>query len=122
MMTFADAKVARSVAASVVSCEDLYPLARGLPEEAVIRQTQPESRLPKDLAALFAHMDPGEATTRPAPGGHGTQVVMLCDRLPQSTVPPSRAAVKTALTNRKLALLAEAWLQKMRADAIIRNY
>ncbi len=119
-LTFAEAGVAQSVAASVSRCEDLYPLARGLPEEAVIRETQPERRLPHDLAALFAHMDPGETTTRPAPGG-GTQVIMLCDRVPESKVPPSRDAVRTALTNRKLALLAEAWLQQMRADAIIRN-
>ena len=119
-LTFADAATARSVAASVTRCEDLYPIARGLPEEAVIRQKQAESRLPRDLAALFAHMDPGETTTRPVAGG--TQVIMLCDRVPESKVPPSRTAVRMALTNRKLALLAQGWLQQMRADAIIRNH
>jgi hypothetical protein len=45
--------------------------------------------------------------------------VMLCERRPQSAVAPSKDDVKTMLINRKLGLLAAAYLEELRSDAII---
>jgi hypothetical protein len=47
---------------------------------------------------------------------------MLCDRTPITAVPPSRDAVKNQLLNRKIAILAEGWMEQMRSDAIITDY
>lgn len=114
----ADEALLHAAASRATRCGDLYPAGRGLPEDALQRQTLPEAGLPADLAQTLRAMDPGETQIRPT--GAGTvELLMLCDRHPQSQVPPSRDAVRFQLLNRKLALLAEGWLEQMRSDAIV---
>ena len=107
----------QALAGKATRCGDLYPAGRGLPEEALQIQTVAEASLPGDLAPLFAGMDPGEIRLRTT--ANAAELVMLCSRTPQTKVPPSRDAVKSQLLNRKLAILAEGWLEQMRSDAII---
>lgn len=102
-----------SVQARTDRCEDLYPLANGLPESALQRQTVPESQLAAGVAAALAPLDAGETAMR------GGALLMLCARLPQSTVPPSRDEVRSQLQNRKLAALAANDLEELRSEAII---
>ena len=94
-------------------CEDLYPLASGLPESALQRQTLPESQLPAAVAAALAGLDAGETAMT------GGSLLMLCARVPQSAVPPSRDEVRSQLQNRKLAALAANDLEELRSEAII---
>ena len=94
-------------------CEDLFALARGLSDTAVQRQTLPESQLPVALAGTLATLDAGEMALA------GGALVMLCARLPQSAVPPSRDEVRSQLQNRKLAAQAANYLEELRSEAII---
>ena len=105
---------------TVVACDNLYPLARGLPAEALQRQTVLESAVPANLRATIAGLDAGEAAVVTGQSGQA-ELVMLCRRAPQSTVAPSRDDVRTDLLNRKAGLLAAAYLEELRSDAIIRD-
>ena len=111
---------AAALAAKTLSCGALYPSARGLPEEALLRQTTAQRSLPSRLSGVLAAMDPGETRLVPRADG-GTDLVMLCAMIPQTSVPASRAAVRQQLQNRKLSLLADGWLNQLRSDAIIQD-
>ena len=102
--------------ATLDTCDDLYDLGRGLPSEAVQRATVPEAALPGDLRAALANLDPGEAAILPA----SNALVMLCSRQPGSEVDPSRDDISTNLLNNKLGLLAFAYLEELRSNAIIK--
>ena len=102
----------------VDTCDSLYPAARGLPAEALQRQTVLESALPAALRGAIAGLDAGETTVLTGANG-ASELVMLCRRAPQSTVAPSRDDVRTDLLNRKVGLLAAAFLEELRSDAII---
>lgn len=123
VMGFAPGQEAAAAAAAgkVISCGALYPVARGLPEEALQRQTLPQRGLPAPYAGVLAQMDPGEIRLVPRSDG-GTDLVMLCAKTPQTSVPASRDAVRQQLLNRKIALLAEGWLNQMRSEALIRDF
>jgi peptidyl-prolyl cis-trans isomerase SurA len=102
-----------AVDASTDRCEDLFPLASGLPEAALQRQSLPEAQLPAGLASSLGALDPGETAMS------GGSLLMLCARTPQTEVPPSRDEVRTQLQNRKLSALAANDLEELRSEAII---
>lgn len=120
LMGFAPGQQAQAaaLAAKVTSCGALYPIGRGLPEDALLRQTTPQRSLPGSLAGVLANMDPGDTHLMPRADG-GTDLVMLCAMIPQTSIPASRDAVRQQLANRKIGLLAEGWLNQMRSNAII---
>lgn len=99
-------------------CAALDVAARGLPEPALQRQTMAEAAVPATLRPVLAGLDAGESTVVQGVGGL-PELVMLCSRIPQSAVPASTDDVKAALTNQKLGLLAQAFLQDLRAKANI---
>jgi len=103
-----------AVRASIDTCDDLYDAARGLPVESLQRATMLESGLPPALRAVVAGLDAGETAEL-----QGT-VVMLCSRMPQSTIPPSRDDVSTTLLNTRLNMLAGAYLTELKSNAYIR--
>jgi peptidyl-prolyl cis-trans isomerase SurA len=119
-LIFPTGAAAAEAAGRALRCGDLYPVARALGQTGMGRTTEAEAALPADLRAALASMDPGEVRLTPVAGG--VELLMLCDRTPQSTVPPSRDAVKSQLANRKLMIMAEGWMQQMRSDAIITDY
>ena len=106
--------------ATLDTCDDLYDLGRFLPPEALERATMPEAGLPGDLQGALAALDPGESAVMAAAGGGVTAIVMLCRRQPGSEVPPSRDDVRANLLNAKLGLLASAYQDELRSNAIIR--
>jgi len=91
----AEAEAAR-VRAKAQSCGELYELARGLPADRLLRQTQPLSQVPADIAGILAGLDENEISTALRRGG--TQVVvMLCDRSAVlSSQPPALPDAETA--------------------------
>ncbi len=111
---------AARVRAAVDTCDDLYALAQRSPPEALVRETQNVGALAGDLAAALAQLDDGEGTliTR----GGTAQYLMLCRRAPVEDGSLSRDGVREVLTNRRLAALADGYLESLRADAIIREY
>ncbi len=103
-----------NVQAKTTDCAGLNVAARGMPEQALQRQTVAEAAVPAPLRAVLAGLDAGESAVVGA-----NELVMLCARIPQSGVPASRDDVRASLTNEKLALLAAAYLQELRTQAII---
>ena len=108
-----------AVMATLDTCDDLYDLAKGLPAETLQRATMPEGALPGALGSAIAGLDPGEATI--VATANTPSVIMLCNRLPQSDLPASRDDVSSNLLNTKLGLLAGAYLEELRSNAIIKT-
>ena len=102
----------------VDTCDDLYGVARGQPPERLLRETRPLAQVPQDIAGELARLDAGEVSTALVRGG--TRVVlMLCGRDQQAIESISREALREQLLNRRLAALADGYLEELRADAII---
>lgn len=91
----AEAEAAR-IGARAQTCGELYELARGLPADRLVRQTQPVSQVPSDIAAILAGLDENELSTSLRRGD--TQVVvMLCDRSAVlSSQPPAQREAQQA--------------------------
>jgi peptidyl-prolyl cis-trans isomerase SurA len=106
-----------AVIASLDTCDDLYDAAKGLPADAVQRMTALEAGVGGGVGAALAALDPGEATVL---AGATPSILMLCKRQPQSDIPASRDDVKTNLLNTRLGLLAGAYLEELRSNAIIK--
>jgi peptidyl-prolyl cis-trans isomerase SurA len=102
----------------VDSCDDLYGVARGQPPERLLRETRPLAQVPQDIAGELARLDAGEVSTALVRGG-ARVVLMLCGRDQQAVESISREAVREQLLNRRLAALADGYLEELRADAII---
>ena len=128
-------------------CGDLYPLARGLPADQLRVTTQLMGEVPQDIGLELAKLDPGESIVR-ARGGFN-ELLMLCLRtgIPdidpaaptpeaeaaaEATAPegdaeaadaPSvdREAVRTELGNQQLTALADAFMEELRSEAIIKE-
>jgi peptidyl-prolyl cis-trans isomerase SurA len=111
---------AAQVRASVDTCDDLYGLARNQPPEVLERAKLALADIPRDVALELAKLDPGDssdALTRD--NGQTLVFLMLCARSDAAAEQPSRADVKRQLTNQRLAALAEAYLDQLRANAAI---
>ena len=102
----------------LVGCDELNVVARGLAALSLQRQTSPEASLPPALRAAMAGLDAGESTVLTGASG-AAELVMLCARTPASPITPSRDDVRSGLINQKVALLADAYLEELRSDAII---
>lgn len=102
----------------LTSCDGLYVAARRLPPAALQRQTVAEAALPAALRGTVAGLDAGESALLTASNGTPA-LVMLCSRVPQSAVPPSRDNVREGLVNEKITLLQQTYLEELRSNAII---
>jgi peptidyl-prolyl cis-trans isomerase SurA len=108
------------VRAEVDTCDDLYTVAKGLPETQLQRDTQAMGAVPQDIALQLARLDEGESSTALVFGGNRV-FLMLCARRPQMETPPSREEVRQQLFNQRLAAMADGYLADLRANAIIRE-
>lgn len=104
--------------ADVDRCEDLMPLARDLPEEAMVREIVPEGAVGGEYGAALRGLDTGETTVITTAAGQ-TALVMLCSRQPLTEVAPSRDDIRAQLLNQKMALRAQSYLEELRAEALI---
>ncbi len=111
---------ARRVAALADTCDDLYGILRDRPPEVLERRTMPLARVPADVAIELAKLDPGESSVALTRDNGATLVfLMLCERLPGDAEEISREEVRLQLRNQRLAAMAEAYLEKLRAEAVI---
>lgn len=117
------ADTARQVAeveARIDRCDDLYGVARGLPEDRLIRETQPQSAIPQDIGIALASMDINE--TRALQRGVNTELVMLCKRekiVAEGETAPTRDEIGQRLTNERLNAYSESELADLLAGAVI---
>lgn len=145
--TPAAAAEAERVRARVDRCDDLYGIARGLPEERLVRETRTQPEVPADVALELARLDDNEISVGLVRGG-ALAVLMLCGRtaaLPEAPDAPAAAAgedaaageaaaraaaeaapalpereeVRQRLVNQRLNAFADGFLAELRADAHI---
>lgn len=115
-----DGASADAVRAKVDVCDDLYAVAKGLPEDRLTVETMPLGNVPGAVGAELAQLDPGESSTAMTRGPWRV-FLMLCSRTPVQELPAQRDDIRTQLINARLGGLAERYLSELKADAIIRE-
>ncbi|MDJ0629870.1 MAG: SurA N-terminal domain-containing protein [Rhodobacter sp.] len=112
---------ARKIAAEVDTCDDLYGVAKGLPEERLLRDVLPVEEISGDIAVELAKLDEGEVSTALTTGdGQALVFLMLCGRTLAISEDVDREVVRQNLINQRLQSYAQGYLSELRADAIIR--
>lgn len=135
---------AATLAARATSCSDLYVQAGPQAAAQIQRQTLSQGQIPTLIATRLASLDDDEAGY--VNYGNSVDLVMLCSRRPaliaemeaevattaqpedgvEAAIPganalPSREQVRDVIFNRKANAAADAYLQELLADAIIRR-
>jgi peptidyl-prolyl cis-trans isomerase SurA len=114
-------RLAAQVSDQVDTCDDLYGVARNQPQEALDRLTVAPSEISQDIALELARLDPGEISTNLTRNNGQTLVfLMLCARNYVESDTTDRDAIRRQLRSQRLAALAEALLEDLRASAVIR--
>ena len=113
----ARAEAAR-IAGRVDTCDDLYGVAKGLPEERLVRRSVAPSALPQDLGLELARLDRNEASYNLSRDGT-LLFTMLCSRTPVAAQGADREAVRNRLVGQKLSARADILLAELRAQARI---
>ena len=112
---------ARRIEADVDTCDDLYGVAFGQPEEVLERGSKAPGEIPQDIAVELAKLDPGEisyALTRA--NGQTLVVLMLCGRVRAiEGEGPSPEQLTNFIRSRRLESFANGFLEQLRAEARI---
>lgn len=101
------------------TCQDLFGLVPGLPEDqlSIIKQTM--DQIPSDVGLLLSRLDRNEMVVRDVSGAR--EVLMVCTRSPVTDPPIERENIRNRLANVKIDRMAEQYLATLRANAIIRT-
>lgn len=111
---------AAKIAAEVDTCDDLYGLAQGQPEDRLLRDVLPTAEVQGDIALELARLDEGEVSTAlTTSDGQNLVFLMLCGRTLALNADVSREQVRQNLINQRLASYANGYLAELRSDAII---
>ena len=105
------------VQASIDACDDLYGVARNLPENRLIREAKPSRQLPGDLRTAFEGLDAGETTILTRNGRPA--LLMLCARRPSQESTVDLEIVGNRLLNARLGTTALNELANLRASTIV---
>ena len=114
---------AERLRARVDRCNDLFAVAKGLPESRLRRETREPGQLPPALARELARLDPGESSTA-LTEGDDLVFLMLCSReriSPETKQPADRDATRSALQSARVSAYADGYLADLQAEAIIRR-
>lgn len=117
-ITDGDRAAAEAVAQRVDVCDDLYAVAQGLPQERLIRETQPIRNLPADIRAVIDTLDQDETSTEITRAGRAA-VLMLCGRQPALESTVDFDIVGTRLLNTRLGTMAADHLADLRASTTV---
>lgn len=115
-------QTAANVKAAVDTCDDLYGVARNQPTEVLDRLVVAPSDISSDVALELARLDPGEVSYNLTRDNGQTLVfLMMCARNQAGSDAADTEAVRTQIIGQRLAGLADALLEDMRASAVIRE-
>ena len=113
---------AAKIRARVDRCDDLYGVAKGQPEEVLVRDTKAPGEVPQDIAIELAKLDKDEVSTAlTTADGSALVFLMMCGRTPALDQEVSRDAIAARLRQERLTCLADSFIQQLRADARIRE-
>lgn len=139
-----------TIRAQTDGCGDLYPLARSLPADQLRVSKQMMGEVPQDIGLELAKLDPGESVIR-ARGGYNEMLMLCLrtgvpevdpnapapeaaaeapaeapaegedGAAPAETPLVDREAIRSELGNQQLAALADAYMEELRSEAIIKE-
>lgn len=104
----------------VDTCDDLYGVAQGLPEDRLQRDVLPPAEIPADVAMELAKLDAGETSyvlTRA--DGETLVFLMMCGRTPALGDGQDRDTIRDQLRSQRLNTYADALLADLQAAATI---
>lgn len=102
------------------TCDDLYGIAKGQPEDRLLRDTLPVGDVQGDIALELAKLDNNEVSTALTTGdGQALVFLMLCGRTLAVNAEANRDQVRQNLLNQRLASYADGYLAELKADAVI---
>ena len=111
---------AQSIDNRVDTCDDLYGVAQGLPEDRLQRDVLPPADIPTDVAMILATLDTGETNySLTRANGETLLFLMMCGRMPVLGEGVDRETVRNQLRSQRLATYADALLADLRAAATI---
>jgi peptidyl-prolyl cis-trans isomerase SurA len=111
---------AQSIDNRVDTCDDLYSVAQGLPEDRLQRDVLPPADIPTDVAMILATLDTGETNYSLTQANGETLVfLMMCGRTPVLGEGVDRETVRNQLRSQRLVNYADALLADLRAAATI---
>ena len=111
---------AAKIASHVDTCDDLYGVAFGQPEEVLERGAFTPGEIPQDIAVELAKLDEGEISTAlTRSNGQTLMFLMMCGRTAAINEEASREQVASALRQRRLNAFADSFIDQLRADALI---
>lgn len=111
---------AERIRRSIDTCDDLYGVNFGGPEEALTVEARQPSDIPRGIALELAKLDRHEVSTAlTSEDGSQLLFIMMCGRTSAVNEEASREDVLNALRNRRLASYADGYLEQLRADATI---
>ena len=111
---------AANIRNQIDTCDDLYGIAKGQPEERLQRETLPVAEVPQDIALELAKLDDNEVSTAlTRSNGQTLMLLMLCGRVTEQTVDVSREDIRARLTNQRFSSYADGLLADLRAEAFI---
>jgi len=107
---------ANAVTARIDTCDDLYGVAQGLPEDRLIRETATPGALPADIRRAVEGLDENETSTALERSGNAT-VLMLCQRTANLDGTADLEIAGNRLLNARLGTTAAHYLSQLRAEA-----
>ncbi|MGR3711793.1 MAG: peptidylprolyl isomerase [Shimia sp.] len=111
---------ATELAGRIDRCDDLYGIAKDLPPEQLVRESQAPGEVPRDIAIELAKLDNNEISTAlTTQNGQSLVMLMLCGRTVELGEELSREDVAGALRNQRLENYSESYLSQLRAEARI---
>ncbi len=114
---------AAKIKTRIDTCDDLYTVANGQPDDRLSRQTLPLAEVPTDIALQLAGLDKGEVSLDLTRNNGETLVfLMLCSRSRVLAESVSRENVLAQLRNQRIGMLANHLLAELRANAYIEMY
>lgn len=111
---------ARKIKATIDTCDDLYGVAKGQPENVLERGSKKPEEIPRDIAMELAKLDKHEVSLNLTRAGGQTLVfLMLCGRVPVLPDEVNRDQIELGLQNRRLESFATGYLEQLRSEARI---
>lgn len=111
---------AARIDARVDTCDDLYGVAQGLPEEQLQRDVLPPADIPQDVALILANLDAGETNySLTRANGETLVFLMMCGRTPALGEGQDRDTIRNQLRTQRLSAYADALLADLQAAATI---
>lgn len=110
------------IAAEVDTCDDLYGVAQGEPEDRLLRDVLPVEEIAGDIAVELSKLDANEVSIALVTAdGQALVFLMLCGRTLAFAEETDRELVRQNLFTQRLEAYASGYLSELRADAVVQR-